>query len=389
MTGNGRLASGSKDMLGCVWQAGWRWRRPKTAEGGVKVRRGEVNNQDALPKVIGNVEHLEELLSEPTDGVVETMGRLEGDLLVLGVGGKMGPTLARMAVRASQAAGVQRRVIGVSRFSTPGLQQRLESAGIETIRCELLDRTQFDALPEVPNVLYMAAMKFGSTGQEPTTWAMNAYLPGMVAEKFHRSRIVAFSTGNVYGMVPIDGSGSVETDPLLPDGDYAMSCIGRERMFAYFSQRLGTPVALIRLNYANEMRYGTLVDLAGKVLSGRPIDLTMGYFNAIWQSDANAMTLRSFDHAASPPWVVNVAGPERLSVREVAEQFGRLMDKPVAFRGSEADDALLSDGRLGFRLLGRPRVTVEQMTRWITDWQQRGGPTLGKPTHFQTRDGKF
>jgi len=348
-----------------------------------------MSDQNSLPEAIRDVEHLEELLSEPTDGVIETMGRLEGDLLVLGVGGKMGPTLARMAVRASQAAGVRRRVIGVSRFSTPGLQQRLESAGVETIGCELLDRAQFDALPDVPNVLYMAAMKFGTTGQEATTWAMNTYLPGMVAEKFHRGRIVAFSTGNVYGMVPVDGGGSVETDPLLPDGDYSMSCIGRERMFAYFSERFGTPVALIRLNYANEMRYGTLVDLAAQVLSRRPVDLTMGYFNAIWQGDANAMTLRSFDRAASPPWVVNVAGPERLSVREVAGQFGRLMDKPVAFRGSEAADALLSEGRLGFRLLGRPRVTAEQMIRWIADWQQRDGPTLGKPTHFQTRDGKF
>ena len=338
---------------------------------------------------IGNVERLEELLSEPTEEVVATMGRLEGDVMVLGAGGKMGPTLARMARRASDAAGASRRVIGVSRFSTPRLSDRLEKQGIETIGCELLERSQLGELPEVPNVLYLAAMKFGSTGREAMTWAMNVYLPGMVCEKFRRSRIVAFSTGNVYGMAPVRGNGSRETDPLLPDGDYAMSCLGRERMFSHFSERLGIPSALIRLNYAHEMRYGILVDIAQHVMAGNPIDLTMGYFNAIWQGDANAMVLRSFDHAASPPLVVNVAGPERLSVRQVAEQFGRLLEKPVRFTGAEAPDALLSDGSHGYQLLGRPRIAVDQMMRWIADWQLRGGPTLGKPTHFQSRDGKF
>ncbi len=338
---------------------------------------------------IRDVDALEQMLGEPTEGVVETMRRLDGDLLILGVGGKMGPTLAQMAVRASQAAAVQRRVVGVSRFSTPGLQERLEAAGVETIRCELLDRSAFDALPELPNVLYMAAMKFGSTGQEAMTWAMNVYLPGRVGEKFHGSRIVAFSTGNVYGMLPVGVGGSVESDPPRPDGDYAMSCLGRERMFDHFSRQFGTPAALLRLNYANEMRYGTLVDIAGKVAAGEPIDLSMGYFNAVWQGDANAMTLRAFDHVASPPLVVNVAGPEELSVREVAEQFGRRFDKPPVFHGSEAPDALLSNAQRGYKLLGHPRVTPQQMIRWIADWQRRGGPTLGKPTHFETRDGKF
>jgi nucleoside-diphosphate-sugar epimerase len=342
-----------------------------------------------LPERIDDVDALEELLSRPTPEVVDTMWRLEGDLIVLGVGGKIGPSLARMARRAGDLAGVPRRVLGVARFSSPELRQSLESHGIETIPCDLLDRSALNALPEAPNVLYLAAMKFGSTGQEATTWAMNCYLPGMVCEKFRASRIVAYSTGNVYAMVPPESGGPAEDDTLGPIGDYAMSCLGRERIFSHFSRTLRIPVALLRLNYAHEMRYGVMVDLAQQVLAGRPIDLTMGHFNAIWQGDSNAMTLRALDRAASPPRVVNLAGPATLSVRRVAERFGELLAKPVTLVGTEARDALLSSGRLGHELLGRPGVTVEQMIAWIADWQLRGGPTLGKPTHFQTRDGKF
>ena len=341
------------------------------------------------PERIDDVEHLEDLLSRPTPDVIDTMRRLEGDLIVLGVGGKIGPTLARMARRASDAAGVSRRVIGVARFSSPGVQARLESQAVEPIRCDLLDRRQLDALPDVPNVLYLAAMKFGSTGQEPTTWAMNAYLPGMVCEKFRRSRIVAYSTGNVYALARAGQGGSKEDDPPGPIGDYAMSCLGRERLFTYFSHTFGTAVALLRLNYAHEMRYGILVDLARQILAGRPIDLAMGYFNAIWQGDSNAMTLRALDHVSSPPRVVNIAGPDELRVRDVAEQLGRLLDRPATFSSTEAPDALLSNGRLGCELLGRPEVDVRTLIAWIADWQRRGGPTLGKPTKFQSRDGKF
>ncbi len=343
---------------------------------------------------IRDVDQLEALLSEPTGEVIETMRRLDGDLLVLGAGGKMGPTLARMARRASDTAGVRRRVIGVSRFSTPGLQQRLESHGVLTIRSDLLDRRQLNELPAAANVIFMAAMKFGAptaeiADQQSRTWAMNVYLPGMVCEKFRQSRIVAFSTGNVYPMVPVDSGGATEDVQPSPVGDYAMSCLGRERIFAHFSRQWGIPVALIRLNYANELRYGVLTDLARQVATGEPIDLTMGHFNAIWQGDANAMVLRALDHPASPPKVVNVAGPDTLSVRRVAEQFGELLQKPVRFTGREAPDALLSDGRLGHKLLGRGRIGPEQMIRWVADWQSRGGPTLGKPTKFQVRDGKF
>jgi len=342
-----------------------------------------------LPETIEDVDALEELLSRPTAELVETMRRLEGDLIFLGVGGKIGPSLARMARRASDLAGVPRRILGVARFTSPEVRHALEAQGIETLACDLLDRAALHALPDAPNVVYLAAMKFGSTGQEALTWAMNCYLPGMVCEKYRGSRIVAYSTGNVYPMTSPESGGPTEDTPPAPIGDYAMSCLGRERIFSYFSQALGIPVALLRLNYAHEMRYGVMVDLAQNIAAGREIDLTMGYFNAIWQGDSNAMTLRALEHVASPPRIINLAGLETLSVRRVAERLGERLGKPVMFRGAEAADALLSNGRLGCELLGRPRVTVEKMIDWIADWQRRGGPTLGKPTHFQTRNGKF
>jgi nucleoside-diphosphate-sugar epimerase len=338
---------------------------------------------------INSVEQLEDLLSEPNEGVVESIGRLKGDLVILGVGGKMGPTLARLAKRASVAAGDQRRIIGVARFSETGLESRLQVQGIETIRCDLLDQEQLDRLPEAPNVIYMAGMKFGSTGQEALTWAMNSFLPGMVCRKYGRSKLVVYSTGNVYGLAPAGKGGSRETDSLNPVGEYAMSCLGRERIFEHFSRVVNIPLAILRLNYAVEMRYGVLVDLARRVQTGQPIDLTMGYCNVIWQGDANAMALRAFDHTASPALILNIAGPEVLSVRQVGEEFGRLLGKAVTFLGVEAPDALLSDGQLAFQLFGRPRVNARQMIGWIAAWIQRGGEYSGKPTHFDVRDGKF
>jgi nucleoside-diphosphate-sugar epimerase len=339
--------------------------------------------------MIQTVEQLEELLSEPTPGAIETLGRMKGDLILLGVNGKMGPTLARMAKRASEAAGIGRRIIGVARFSSGKGESYLQSGGIETIACDLLDPAQLGKLPNVENVIFMAGMKFGSTGKEPLTWAMNGYLPGMVCRHFSGSKIVAFSTGNVYGLTAVARGGSVESDPLTPVGDYAMSCVGRERIFEHFSRSLAIPLALIRLNYAVEMRYGVLVDLAKKVFARDPIDLTMGYINVIWQADANAMTLQAFDHLSSPPFVVNVTGPELLSVRSVAERFGCLFGKPVTFQGTPAPDALLSNGKLGRQLFGYPRVDVNQLIEWIAEWIKTGKPTHGKPTHFENRKGKF
>jgi len=341
------------------------------------------------PASIRDVEELEDLLSEPSPGTIETLSRLEGDLIVLGVGGKMGPTLARMAQRAYQAAGLDRRVIGVSRFNQPGLQQRLESQGIQTISADLLEPAQVDALPDAPNVVAMTGMKFGTSGQASLTWAMNAWLPATICRKFSAGRIVAFSSGNVYALAPVTQGGSREDDAVQPVGEYAMSALGRERIYEHFSRTFGIPLALVRLNYAQDLRYGVLVDIACRVLEGQAIDLAMGHFNAVWQGDANAMTLQCFDHVSTGPFVLNVAGPETLSVRRVAERFGELFDRPAQVTGSEAPDALVSNAQLSHRLFGYPRVSTEQMIHWIADWVRRGGDNLGKPTHFETRDGRY
>ncbi|HWE95137.1 MAG TPA: NAD-dependent epimerase/dehydratase family protein [Tepidisphaeraceae bacterium] len=341
------------------------------------------------PQSIRDVEHLEDLLSVPTEGVVETVRRLEGDYIVLGVGGKMGPTLARMLRRAADLAGVKRRIIGVSRFSSPELPALLQQHRIEAISCDLLDQDALDRLPEVPNVMFMAGMKFGSTGQQARTWAMNTYLSGMVSRKFSQSRIVAFSTGNVYPMVPVHTGGCAETHEPKPEGEYAMSCLGRERIFEHFSRSLKIPMALIRLNYAVEMRYGVLLDLAHRVHRNEPIDLTMGNLNAIWQADANAAAIRAFEHVASPPLVLNLTGPETLSIRTLCEELGRHLGKQPTFLGSESPSAYLNNAALCHDLFGYPTVGIRQLLAWTADWVNRGGDTLGKPTHFETRDGKF
>jgi nucleoside-diphosphate-sugar epimerase len=232
-------------------------------------------------------------------------------------------------------------------------------------------------------------MKFGSTGKESLTWAINTYLPAVVCKKFRRSNIVAFSTGNVYGLVPVANGGSVESDSPNPAGEYAMSCLGRERLFEHFSRTLQIPTAIVRLNYACELRYGVLVDLAQKILAGEPIDLSMGWFNTIWQADANAMTLQCFDHVSTPPFVVNVTGPETLNVRNVCEKLSERLGKSVSFSGTESPVALLSNARRSFELFGKPRVSAEELLEQVADWMKCGGETLGKPTHFESRNGKF
>ena len=340
-------------------------------------------------KSIRDVTHLEELLSEPTEGVIRAMDSLDGDIVVLGVGGKMGPTLARMAKRASELAGAERRVIGVARFSTAALENELREHGIETVRCDLLDREALEQLPDAANVVFMAGMKFGSTGQEWRTWAMNTFLPGMVAERYKESRIAVFSTGNVYGLSPVSRGGSREDDALNPAGEYAMSCVGRERIFEHFSRVNGTKMSFIRLNYASEPRYGVLLDVAQRVYEGRPVSLAMGYLNTIWQAEASAMSLQSLECASTPPNVLNVTGPEVLRVREIAEGFGERFGVKVKFEGQEMSDALLSNAQKAFGLFGMPQVTVAQVMDWIADWVKRGGTTLAKPTHFEDRAGKF
>lgn len=342
-----------------------------------------------LPPTPQTVDELEKNLSTPSVQAVATMGRLSGDLILLGVGGKMGPTLARMAKRATQAAGIDRRVVGVSRFSGAGVREQLEEHGIETIAGNLLDKDFVDSLPQVTNVVYMAGFKFGASADPSMTWAMNCYLPSLICRKYRDSRIVAFSTGNVYGLVANERRGSDETDVPNPVGEYAMAALGRERIFQYFSGSLPLPAVLLRLNYATELRYGVLVDLARRVWAKQPIDLTMGHVNVIWQADANAMALSALEHTMTPPLVLNVAGEEILSIRETAQELGRLLETPVHLTGSEAPDSLLSNGQKGHRVLGKPQTGSAQMLRWTADWVRRGGETLGKPTEFQNREGRF
>ena len=342
-----------------------------------------------LPAAIRDVDHLEDLLSEPSEAAIAAAGRLEGDVVILGVAGKMGPTLARMARRAMDAAGARHRVIGVARFSSPGQQRALERHGVETVRCDLLDEAALARLPDAPHVVFMAGRKFGSTGDEPLTWAMNTHLPALVSRRYRASRIVAFSTGNVYGLTPHARGGSREDDTLQPVGEYAMSCVGRERLFEYFSRAQQTPIAILRLNYAAEMRYGVLLDLAQRVMRREPVDLTMGFFNVIWQGDANAMAIAALDQATSPPTVLNIAGPEELSVRHVCLELGRRLNVSVSFTGAEAPDALLSNGARGWTRLGQPRVDATRLLEWTADWVRRGGETLAKPTHFESRAGRF
>jgi len=333
---------------------------------------------------------LEELLSRPDEETASTMAALDGDLIILGVGGKMGPSLALLARRAIDQAGVKKRVLAVARFTNNKLPSELAAHGIETIACDLLDRSTFDKLPNIPNVIFMAARKFGTSGEEHLTWAMNTYLPGLVAERYRNSRIVTFSTGNVYPLRPLKDGGAVETTPVGPVGEYAQSALGRERMFEYGSMRWRTPVVILRLNYAVELRYGVLVDIGRAVFERRPIDLCMPRVNVIWQRDANSWCLRSFDHCQSPPLVLNITGPETLPVRDLALEFGQYFGvEPTFVSSTEVSTALLSDTSKAQSLFGSPTVQPKQMIEWIANWIRDGGAVLNKPTHFQTRDGKF
>jgi hypothetical protein len=333
---------------------------------------------------------LEELLSRPDEATASAMSALEGDLLILGAGGKMGPSLARLARRAADQSGIKKRVIAVARFTNDKLPSEFAAQGIETVACDLLEAGALDRLPDVANVVFMAARKFGTAGGEDLTWAMNAFLPGLVAGRYRNSRIVAFSTGNVYPLRTLTEGGATETTPVGPVGEYAQSVLGRERMFEYGSTRWGTPVTLLRLNYAVELRYGVLVDIARTVFERRPVDLRMPAVNVIWQRDANSWCLRSFAHCQSPPLILNITGPETLSVRDVALEFGHQFGiEPSFVSAIEGSSALLSDTTRARGVFGNPTVSPAEMIVWIANWIREGGAQLNKPTHFQTRDGKF
>ena len=332
---------------------------------------------------------LEDALSAPSAGLLASLRSVPGDIVVLGAAGKMGPTLARMARRALQALDRSDRVIAVSRFSSAKAEQSLNDAGVDTIRANLLDRESVAALPDAPNVIFMAGQKFGTRDAPSSTWAMNVVLPSIAAERYADARIVAFSTGNVYPLSPARDDGSREGDALAPVGEYAMSCLGRERVFEDASARRGTRVAIVRLNYAVDLRYGVLVDIAARVLRGETIDLGMGYVNVIWQGDANDWALRCLAHAAMPPFVVNVTGRETLAVRAIATRLGELLGRAAVFTGTEASDALLSNASLAHSIFGEPSVNTTSLLERVAEWVRAGNPLLGKPTHFEERTGAF
>jgi nucleoside-diphosphate-sugar epimerase len=332
---------------------------------------------------------LEEILSRPTEDDIRDLHRLEGDILVLGVGGKMGPSLAFRAIRASREAGVNRKVIAVARFSNKALVEQLRSAGIETIAADLLDSRAVRELPDAENIVYMAARKFGTAGEESLTWATNAYLPGLVADRYRGSRIAAWSTGNVYPLSPANSNGPTEESPLGPIGEYAQSALARERVFEYFSRVHGVPTSILRLNYAVELRYGVLIDLAQKIVAKRPIDLGMGMVNVIWQGYANSVCLRSLLHCSTPPFVLNLTSLESYSVRWLADQLGNEMGIEPVFTGNPGEMALLSDATRCHQMFGPSPVPTQQMITWVAKWVRSGGEVWNKPTHFEVKDGKF
>ena len=335
------------------------------------------------------MEELDELLSAPGEATIAALARVPGDIVVLGAGGKMGPTLARMAARARHGGSAHRRVIAVSRFPADGTEQFLHRAGVETLKCDLLDRHAVALLPDAPNVVFMAGQKFGTRDAPSRTWMMNVVVPAICAERYAGARVVAFSTGNVYPLTPVSGGGARETDPTAPVGEYAQSCVGRERVFEHFAAKSETKVAIVRLNYAIALRYGVLTDLALKVAYGNAIPLTMGHVNVIWQGDANRAALELLPHAGTTPLIVNVTGSATLSVRDLATALGARLGREPHFEGAEAPDALLSNTDRMHSLIGEPSTSLETMLDWVAEWVKRERPLLGSATHFEARDGQF
>ncbi|MBS0201490.1 MAG: NAD(P)-dependent oxidoreductase [Planctomycetes bacterium] len=340
-------------------------------------------------KVIQSINELDQALSEPTPGVLQTLQKIRGDILVLGAGGKMGPTLARMIRRGCDAIGDSRRVVAVSRFSSPAAARSLQQSGVETVAADLMDRQQIQKLPDAPNVISLVGQKFGTSDTPELTWITNTFIPALISERYATSRIVALSTGCVYPLVPSEGPGCTEDDPLGPPGEYANSCVGRERVYEYFSKRNQTPMVLVRLCYAIDLRYGVLLDIAQKVFSQQPVDLTMGATHVIWQGDANARIIQCFDHAAVPPVAVNITGRDRLSIRSIATRLEQLLNRDVRFAGVQAPTAWLWDAQRSYDWFGPPTVTLEDMLKAVAQWVQSGGETLNRPTHFEVRDGTF
>ena len=332
---------------------------------------------------------LDELLSVPRTELVEMMKKLEGDIMIAGIAGKMGVTLGRMAKRAAEAAGVAKKIYGVARFSDAAARENLEKWGIETIKCDLLDREAVSKLPKIPNVIYMAGKKFGTDGSEDLTWAMNTVAPAYVAEHFRESRIVVFSTGCVYPLVPVESCGCTEKVPPNPIGEYAQSCLGRERVFTYFSRINKTRALIYRLNYAVDLRYGVLYDIGSRIWAGEPVSASVQHFNVIWQGDANNYALLGLELCDNPPAILNISGPETISLAHIAEEFSRIFNKNLTYTGTPGNIAYLNNAAKAFKLFGYPEVGLNQMIQWQAEWIMKGGKSLGKPTHFEVNNGKF
>lgn len=334
-------------------------------------------------------EKLDELLSQPSDALTEDIKKIDGDIMVLGAGGKMGPTLCTLVKNAIRRAGIDKRVIAVSRFTDPIAAELLHKNGVETISCDLLDTDKLRALPDVKNIIYMAGRKFGTDGAEWQTWAMNATLPAFVAEKFKGANFVVFSSGNIYPIVPLSSGGCTEADRVGPIGEYAMSCLARERAFEYAAHQYGSKVFIYRLNFAVDLRYGVLYDMARKILDGTPIDITTPALNCIWQGSANEIAIRGLLHAQSPAKIMNVTGPEIVSIRKAAKELAGYLGKEAIFEGNAGTDAYLNDASEAMETFGYPAVSIKTLIRWQAEWILDGGRALGKPTHFEERKGSY
>jgi nucleoside-diphosphate-sugar epimerase len=350
------------------------------------MKQGAMSETGDLPLT---QKEINAFLGKPSAGVLETLSRIEDDVMILGVAGKMGATAVSMMRQGFNQLGKKNRILGVSRFSSDSSRKQVEEAGATTIACDLIDREAVQKLPEVRNILFLAGQKFGSSGSPDLTWAMNTIVPGYVAERFAKSRIVVFSTGCVYPFVDAESGGSREGDAIEPMGDYANSCVGRERIFSYFSRKNGTPMAIYRLNYSIDLRYGVLVDIAERVAQSEPVDVTTGYVNVIWQGDAVCRAIQLLDHCDTPPFILNVTGPETVAVRDLAERFGKIFSRPARIVGKEQPTAWLSNASKSIELFGPPKVTLDQMIQRVADYLTHGGELLGKRTCFEARNGKF
>lgn len=342
-----------------------------------------------LPDIIDNEADLDDVMTRPTERLVSFIKSVTSPLVILGAGGKMGPTLAVLAKRAANAANHPLDVIAVSRFSNHNAKPWLESRGVKTLSADLLQRREVEALPDTRDIIYLVGMKFGTSTNPSRTWAINTLVPPLICERYQRSRIVALSTGNIYPLARVADGGSLETDPLTPLGEYANAAVARERIFEHCSQRYGTQVAQLRLSYALDLRYGVVADLARRIWSGEPIELATGHFNGIWQGDANDMILRSLDLTANPVAAFNLSSVPIYSVRTTALRLGELLDRVPQFVGTETGTAFVSNTGLLTSKLGAPTTPIDTVLRWTANWIRCGGRSLNKPTHFEVRDGQF